>query len=175
MHLSFSHTCYTPRPTHSSLYDHPCITHTAVIFISTETGCSYPNILCIIFRYHKTSITDTQNLRFQQLSRSIRVLGLMYRGADKSLARPGRKQHTTGVENRTPTVNRSQNRPARSNSLYWLSYPGPCRSVIRIVLGNWYLCDNITELALGEYFQQYRGADKSLARPGRKQATWPNS
>ena len=31
----------------------------------------------------------------------------------------------TGAENIAPTGIRSPNRPARSESLYWLSYPGP--------------------------------------------------
>jgi len=58
----------------------------------------------------------------------------------------------TCAENLASTGNRSQNRPARSNSLYRMSCPVPWRSAIRIVWEHWDLCGNSTEIASGALF-----------------------
>jgi len=42
----------------------------------------------------------------------------------------------TGAENLAPTGIRSSDRPARSESLYRLNYPGPMKSVD--IMGNYY-------------------------------------
>jgi hypothetical protein len=42
----------------------------------------------------------------------------------------------TGAENLSPNGIRAPDRPARSESLYWLTYPGPMKSVD--ILGNCY-------------------------------------
>jgi hypothetical protein len=77
----------------------------------------------------------------------------------------------TGAENFAPTEIRSSDRPARSESLYRLSYPGHD-------VKERFIYHNISVFNLEFLFRltnstffYYKGADKSLARPGSKQAT----
>jgi len=83
---------------------------------------------------------------FFPVSRIVAHLGALYRGADKSLARPGRKQANVSV------------------SMTWISFGAlPCKCVLLFPVSR-------IVAFLGAL---YRGADKSLARPGRKQANVP--
>jgi len=85
--------------------------------------------------------------------------GHLYRGADKSLARPGRKQANVSVR------------------MAWLErvaggdrYRGADKSLARPVRKQANVSVRMAWLERVAGGHLYRGADKSLARPGRKQA-----
>ena len=100
------------------------------------------------------------------------------RGADKSLARPGRKQATFPAFYGTWRFSTTFTRGSWVPELcYWgadksLARPGRKQATIPTFYGSLRFISTFTR---GSWLPELccRGADESLARPGRKQATFP--